>query len=171
MRIELDRLEELGGKFSQAYDPDSLPLDEEDVRLTEPAEVRGRIKRSGQEVELRGELHAKVASVCSRCLQPVELPIHAEFAERFVPAVSWRAEEQHELQEEDLNLAVFDGEAIDLDDMVREEILLALPGHILCSEDCKGLCPSCGIDSNVSSCQCESKVIDSRWNKLKELRT
>jgi len=54
MRIELDRLEEMGGKFSEAYDVDSLPLDEEDVRLTEPAEVRGRIKRSGEEVELRG---------------------------------------------------------------------------------------------------------------------
>ena len=85
MRIELDRLEEMGGKFSEAYDVDGLPLDEEDVRLTEPAEVRGRIKRSGEEVELRGELHAKVESLCSRCLKPVELPIHAGFAERFVP--------------------------------------------------------------------------------------
>ena len=170
MRIELDRLEEMCGKFSEAYDVDSLPLDEEDVRLTEPAEVRGRIKRSGEEVELRGELHAKVESLCSRCLKPVELPIHAEFAERFVPAVSWRAEEQHELQEEDLNLAVFDGEAIELDDLVREEILLAMPGHVLCREDCKGLCPICGIDRNVKSCQCEINEIDSRWRKLKELQ-
>src|SRR5712691_11121302 len=171
MRIELDRLEEMGGKFSEAYDVDSLPLDEEDVRLTEPAEVRGRIKRSGEEVELRGELHAKVESLCSRCLKSVELPIHSEFAERFVPAVSWRAEEQHELRAEDLNLAVFDGEAIELNHLVREEILLALPGHVLCREDCKGLCPICGIDRNVSSCQCESKVIDSRWAKLKELQS
>src|SRR5882762_6965149 len=166
MRIELDRLEELGGKFSEAYDVDSLPLDEEDVRLTEPAEVRGRIRRSGQEVELRGELNAKIESVCSRCLKPVELPIHAEFAERFVPAVSRRAEEQHELQEEDLNLAVFDGEAIELDDLVREEILLAMPAQILCREDCQGLCPTCGIDKNTGSCQCAAPDGDSRWEQL-----
>ena len=170
MRIELDRLEEMGGKFSEAYDVDSLPLDEEDVRLTEPAEVRGRIKRSGEEVELRGELHAKVESLCSRCLKPVELPIHAKFAERLVPAVSWRAEEQHELQEEDLNLAVFDGEAIELNDLVREEILLAMPGQILCREDCQGLCPTCGIDRNAGSCQCADSDGDSRWEQLKNLR-
>ena len=171
MRIEVDRLEELGGKFSQAYEVDSLPLDDEDVRLTEPAEVRGRIKRSGKEVELRGELHTKVESVCSRCLKPVELPIHAEFAERFVPVVSWRAEEQHELHEEDLNLAVFDGEAIELNDLVREEILLAMPGQVLCREDCKGLCPTCGIDRNTGSCQCEDSDVDSRWERLKNLRS
>jgi uncharacterized protein len=170
MRIELDRLEELGGKFSEAYDVESLPLDEEDVRLAEPAEVRGRIRRSGQEVELRGELHAKIESLCSRCLKPVQLPIHAEFAERFVPAVSWRDEEQHELQEEDLNLAVFDGEAIELNDLVREEILLAVPAQILCREDCKGLCPTCGIDRNASSCECAGPGGDSRWEKLKDLR-
>ena len=169
MRIDLDRLEELGGKFSQAYDVDSLPLDDEDVRLMEPAEVRGRIKCSGEEVELRGELHAKIESLCSRCLQPVELPIHAKFAERFVPAVSWRGEGRHELQEEDLNLAVFDGEAIELNDLVREEILLAMPGQILCREDCRGLCPTCGIDRNTGSCKCEGSDGDSRWEKLKEL--
>ena len=168
MRIDLDKLEELGGKFSRVYGVDELSLDDREVRLIDPAVVHGRTKRSGNEVELSGELTASIEAPCGRCLKPVRLPIHAEFAERFVPAVSWRAEEQHE---EDLNLAVFDGEAIDLDDVVREEILLALPGHILCSEDCKGLCSVCGIDRNVGSCQCESKVIDSRWNKLKELRT
>ncbi|HVS81555.1 MAG TPA: DUF177 domain-containing protein [Pyrinomonadaceae bacterium] len=167
----MDRLEELGGKFSQSYEVDSLPLDDRDIRLTEPAEVRGRIKRSGSEVELRGELHAKIEAVCSRCLKPVELPIHAEFAERFVPAVSWRAEEQHELREEDLNLAVFDGEAIELNDLVREEILLAMPGHVLCSEDCRGLCPICGIDRNAGTCPCESADGDLRWKKLKELQS
>src|SRR2546429_9443154 len=171
MRIDLDKLEELGGKFSWVYGVDDLSLDDREVRLIEPAVVHGRIRRSGNEVELSGELTASIEAPCGRCLKPVRLPIHAEFAERFVPAVSWRAEEQHELHQEDLNLAVFDGKAIDLDEVVREEILLALPGHILCREDCKGLCATCGIDRNASSCQCESKVIDSRWNKLKELRT
>src|SRR6202022_3877091 len=111
----------------------------------------------GKEVELRGELHTRLKAACDRCLKPVMLPIHTEFAERFVPAVSWRAEQQHELQEEDLNLAVFDGEAIELDDLVREEILLAVPAHVLCREDCKGLCPVCGIDRNQGGCQCEKK--------------
>ncbi len=170
MRIEVDRIEEPGGKFAQAYEADSLPLDDQDVRLTAPAEVRGRISRSGKEVELRGHLDSRAEAPCSRCLKPVELPIHAEFAERFVPAVSWREEEQHELQEEDLNLAVFDGEAIEIDDLVREEILLAIPAQVLCSDDCKGLCPDCGIDRNTGSCQCGELHRDERWQKLKNLR-
>ena len=170
MRIELDKLEEQGGKFAQVYEANELPLEDAEVRLVEPAEVRGRIRRTGKEVELQGKLHTKLEAVCGRCLQPVELPITTEFNERFVRTVSWAAEEQHELQAEDLNIAVFDGEGIELNDLVREEILLAMPAQILCQEDCKGLCPTCGIDRNASSCQCGDSNGDSRWEKLKNLR-
>lgn len=170
MRIELDKLEEQGGRFAQVYEVSELPLDDMEVSLLEPASVSGRMRWDGKEVVLRGKLHAKVEVVCGRCLKPVELPITAEFNERFVRAVSWAAEEQHELQTEDLNIAVFDGEGIELDDLVREELLLAVPVNVLCREDCKGLCPSCGIDRNLSSCQCDSSNVDSRWQALKELQ-
>ena len=170
MRIELDKLEEQGGKFAQVYEANELPLDEPDIRLLEPAEVCGRIHRDGKEVELRGRLHTKLEVVCDRCLKPVELPLVTEFKERFVRAVNWAAEEQHELQAEDLDLAVFDGEGIELDDLVREELLLAVPVNVLCREDCRGLCPVCGIDRNLSDCQCQTSEIDARWEKLKELQ-
>ncbi len=169
MRLELNKLEEEGGKFVRVYETNELPLDTE-VRLVQPAEVRGRIRRHGKEVELRGKLDAKLEVMCGRCLQPVQLPIVTEFNERFVRAVSWAAEEQHELQAEDLNVAVFDGEGIELDDLIREELLLALPANVLCRDDCRGLCPSCGIDRNLSDCQCESEEGDSRWQALKELQ-
>jgi len=169
MRLALDKLEEEGGKFERVYQTNELPLDAE-VRLVEPAEVRGRIRRDGKEVELRGKLDTKLEVMCGRCLQPVQLPIATEFKERFVRAVSWAAEEQHELQAEDLNVAVFDGEGIELDDLVREELLLALPANVLCREDCRGLCPTCGIDRNLSDCQCENQEGDSRWQALKELQ-
>ena len=170
MRIELEGLEEDGGRFSRTYEIGELLLDDDEFQLIEPAEIRGQIRRKGNEVELRGELEVRVAAACDRCLRPVELPIRSEFNERFVPAVSWRAEPQHELQEEDLNLAVFDGQAIELDELVCEEIMLAVPGHVLCREDCKGLCPICGIDRNRSTCQCETNETDLRWDGLKELQ-
>ena len=170
MRIELEKLEESGGRFSRTYEIDQLPFDEHELRLIEPVKAEGRIRRNGQEVELRGKLRTKIAIPCGRCLKSVELPIEVDFAERFAPAVSWKDEEQHELSEDDLNLAAFDGEAIELDDLVREEIILALPGHVLCDETCKGLCPACGADRNAGSCDCTSKQIDSRWEKLKDLQ-
>ena len=170
MRIELDKLEEQGGKFAQVYEANELPLDDTEVRLLEPAAVRCRVRRDGKDIELQGKVEAKLEAVCGRCLHPVELPITTGFKERFVRAVSWATEEQHELQAEDLNIAVFDGEGIELDDLVREELLLAVPVNVLCREDCQGLCPICGVDRNLSSCQCESGGVDSRWQKLKELQ-
>jgi uncharacterized protein len=170
MRIELDRLETEDGKFSRVYAVGDLVLGDEEVRLIEPAEISGHARRTGRAVELRGKLQAKLETVCGRCLQPVEVPISTDFTERFVRAVSWAADEQHELQEDDLNLAVFDGEGIELDDLLREEILLAVPANVLCREDCQGLCPICGIDRNLGSCPCEAKEIDSRWQGLENLR-
>jgi uncharacterized protein len=170
MRIELDKLESSGGKFAQVYEVNELPLDDTGVTLAEPVEVYCRVRRDGQDVVLQGRLKTKLEGECSRCLQPVEIPIATEFNEKFVRAVSWAAEEQHELAAEDLNIAVFDGEGIELDDLVREELLLAVPVNVLCREDCQGLCPICGIDRNVSDCQCEVNEVDSRWQKLKELQ-
>jgi len=170
MRLELEKLEESGGKFAAVYETGQLSFDDSDLRLLRPVEVRGRLRRRNGEAELIGELHARAVISCGRCLKPVELPVDVNFDERFVNAVSWRDEEQHELQAEDLNLSVFDGESIDLDDLVKEEIVLALPGNVLCSEKCKGLCPVCGIDRNSGTCNCETKPVDSRWEKLKDLQ-
>jgi uncharacterized protein len=170
MRIELDKLVEHGGKFTRLYQANDLPLDDPEVRLIGSAEVSGRLRRDGNDVALRGKLTTKLEVVCGRCLQPIELPISADFSERFVREVSWAAEEQHELLAEDLNISVFDGEGIELDDLVREELLLAVPVNVLCREDCKGLCPICGIDRNLNTCQCEVDEVDARWQKLKELQ-
>ena len=169
MRIELDNLEK-SGEFAQAYRPGELTLDDTELRLVGPAEIRGRYRKNGEEVELRGRLSATVEAPCARCLKPVELPLAAELSERFVGALSWRDEEQHELREEDLNLAVFNGEAIELDDLAREEILLAMPAQVLCREDCRGLCATCGADRNLNPCDCDALEIDSRWGALKDLR-
>ena len=170
MRIELEKLEETGGRFSHTYQPRDLSFDDVDFVLSAPALVEGRARRLRAGVELGGELRTRLSVSCGRCLKKLELPVNVRFSERFVPAVDWRNEEQHELREEDLDLALFDGEAIELDDVVREEIMLAVPGHVLCEDNCKGLCPVCGIDRNVSACKCESEAVDPRWEKLKELR-
>ena len=169
MRIELESLEK-GGEFTQTYQPDELKLDEDDVSLIEPVEVRGRLWKGNREVNLAGRLSARLEAPCARCLKPVALPIAADFSERFVPEVSWGSEEQHELHEEDLDLAVFDGEAIEIDDVVREELLLAMPAQVLCREDCKGLCPLCGVNRNVTECGCETQQVDARWQALKDLQ-
>jgi uncharacterized protein len=169
MRIEIDSDDDSGARFSQTYDGGELDFDQSELRLIEPVKVKGQVLRKSGEVELRGELQTKTAIPCSRCLKEVELPIAVNFAERFATAAAWQGEEQHELSEDDLDLGVVDG-AVELDDLVKEEILLALPAQVLCEENCKGICPNCGADRNVAECRCETQQVDARWEKLKDLR-
>ncbi len=169
MRLELENLEK-ETRFANTYQPTELSLEDSDLRLVEPVEVNGRIRRNGDEVELTGNLTTKLETVCARCLKPVTISFAAGFDERFATAVSWGAEEQHELASEDLNLSVFDGAAIDLDQVVREELLLAKPAQALCREDCQGLCPVCGADRNTVACECQAQQVDSRWEKLRDLQ-
>ncbi|HYW73797.1 MAG TPA: DUF177 domain-containing protein [Pyrinomonadaceae bacterium] len=170
MRIDFENLERGGRGFSWEYAPGDLAFEKQELCLVAPVKVEGRVRRKDEQVELSGKLRAKVAVACGRCLKPVELPIELEFSERFTSAVAWKNEEQHELQPEELDLAVFDGEGIELDDLVREEILLAMPGHTLCQQECQGLCPVCGTDRNLSACDCAGSQIDPRWGKLKDLQ-
>src|SRR2546423_8106743 len=169
MRLELENLEK-DREFAHDFAPEELSLEVPDLRLTETVKVNGRVCRKSGAVEVSGSVTAKVETPCARCLKPVTLPITARFSERFVTAVSWSSEEQHELNREDLDLAVFDGESIDLDQLVREEIVLAVPTQVLCREDCKGLCPTCGIDRNIAACECGTREVDSRWEKLRDLQ-
>ena len=167
MRIELEKLEEKGNSFEHVYEPEEIVLDEEHARLIAPPEVRGRASRSGREVRLRGKLTARAEVDCDRCLKSVEIPIETDFDVTYVPAEDYAAAEEAALQEEDLSLSVFDGETIDLDELVREQVLLAMPSRALCGEDCKGLCPVCGQDRNQNPCDCHSQEIDPRWAGLK----
>ena len=74
-----------------------------------------------------------------------------------------------ELTEAEMSVSVFDGDAIDVDEIVKEQVLLAVPTRMLCREDCKGICPECGTDRNTGDCNCVANDIDPRWAALKNL--
>jgi uncharacterized protein len=167
MRIELEKLDRTGNTFAHRYEPEEIVLDEEHARLTGSPEVSGRISRSGNEVRLRGKMSAMAEVDCDRCLKTINLPIEADFDVKYVPTDDYTPTEAAELQEEDLSVSFFDGETIDVDELVREQALLNMPARALCGEECKGLCPVCGSDRNTNPCDCESREIDPRWAGLK----
>jgi uncharacterized protein len=169
MRIEVDQLEGSGRTFAHSYEPEELILDEERARLTEAPQVRGNASRRGEEVRLRGSVTARAEVDCDRCLKSVAVPIETEFDLTYIPASIYVEQETAELQEADLLVSVYEGDAIDVDEIVREQILLALPERALCREECHGLCPVCGTDRNVNGCACEEKEVDPRWAALKDL--
>lgn len=169
MRIEVEQLEASGKPFAHNYEPEELILDEERARLTEAPQVRGNASRRGEEARLRGSVTARAEVDCDRCLKSIDVPIETEFDLTYIPASTYVRQETAELQEADLLVSVYEGDAIDVDEIVREQILLALPERALCREECRGLCPVCGIDRNTNGCACEEKEVDPRWAALKDL--
>ena len=169
MRVELASLERQGGKFAHNYEPGELDLNEERVTLVVPPRVTGQVQLSDSKVTVRGEATAELQLECDRCLKSVTVPVSSSFEVEYVTPETYQADSAAELLDEDLFLSVFDGEVIDIDELVREQLLLALPAQILCQQDCKGLCPECGSDRNEADCKCEEAAIDPRWAGLKEI--
>jgi len=169
MRVELENLEGGKGEFAHVYQPDELnPIDER-VNLIEPAATSGKVRVAGNEVFVNGHINALVQVECDRCLQPVELPVNTDFALDYISGAEYESTAAAELTEADLSLSVFDGKAIDIDEIVKEQILLTVPARTLCRDDCKGICPECGIDRNTGECSCVTDNTDPRWAALKNL--
>lgn len=169
MRIELVGLEGGKGTFANAYAPGELVLEDDRLRLLSPPTVSGQTRQKGRRVHVSGQLAARVQVECDRCLKLVELPVDSEFKLEYVTAEDYQVQQAVELTQEDLDLSVFDGEVIDIDELVTEELLLAVPDHVLCNENCKGICAMCGANRNSTDCECETKQVDPRWAGLKEL--
>jgi uncharacterized protein len=170
MRIELENLEGGKGDFAHVYQPDELNPVDERVRLSGPASVKGKVKLSGNEVFVNGHVDTRAQVECDRCLQQVEAPVSADFALEYITGSEYESSEVAELTEAEMSVSVFDGQGIDVDEIVKEQVLLAVPTRMLCREDCKGICPECGIDKNTGECQCVTDDIDPRWATLKNLK-
>ena len=170
MRLELENLEDGKGSFAHTYRPDELDLMDERVKLNQPASVTGRIRTSGSEVRVSGKIDARVEVDCDRCLKAVELPVTAQFGLQYITEQEYESSDKAELSPEEMVVSIFDGVAIDVDEIVREQILLGVPDRTLCREDCKGICSTCGIDLNTATCNCQSSEIDPRWAALKKFQ-
>ena len=167
MLIEVETLSDKPQPFAHAYQPEEVSLDEEQARLASEVKVSGSARRKREEVRLQGNIKADVEILCDRCLAASQMPLEVEFDMGFIPQeVEAVKAENVELQAEDLVIAAYEGEAVDLDEVVREQILLALPSRHLCSEDCKGLCQECGANLNAGQCTCEQADVDPRWSAL-----
>jgi len=169
MRIELATLEGAKGEFAHAYAPDELDLQDEWVSLRIPPAVSGQIRRDGARLKVNGRVAAQLQLECDRCLKLMEFLVDSRFKLEYVTREDYEAQQAIELTEDELDLSIFDGHGIDLDELVREELLLAVPTHLLCQEGCKGVCPTCGVDRNSTDCRCGNEEIDPRWAGLKEL--
>ena len=170
MQIEVASLAESAKDFVHQYQPGELSVEDDRIQLLDPQpRVQGRIKLDGRRVKAAGKITGHLELECDRCLKPVDSVLEAKFSREYVTTADYEAQHAVELSEDDLNLSIFDGAVVDVDSLVREELLLAAPDQILCQQNCQGICPDCGADRNLASCDCETAAGDPRWAGLKEL--
>ncbi len=153
----------------------ALPPEADDpthpIRLVEPIQVDFRLERAGQDVRVGMRLVSAVSLACARCLEPFVLPIEVQTRFTFCKACgrTWQHRETG-LSVEDLETGSYDGDEIDLSELVYEQIVLSLPMKPLCSADCKGFCPRCGANLNLESCGCVETGGDPRWDALRGVK-
>lgn len=129
-----------------------------------PIEVAGSLAPAAPDFVLEARIAFRVTVACDRCTRPVEQPVTSSFRLIVVPSAASRREpDEVELREEELGVVEAAGESLDTRPLVVEQVLLELPAHPLCREDCAGLCPRCGADLNLGPCGCAPAEPDSRW--------
>lgn len=170
MIIELFSIKDSPHEFEFTLAPEEIELEQENVKLVENIKTTGELTRKIAQTDVEGTIRVKAEIECTRCLQPVEKDLEIPFKVSYITPENLTEEKETELNAEDLDVAVYEGDKIDLGELVREQIILNLPEQFFCSENCKGLCDKCGANRNLIDCKCEEKEIDPRWAALKNLR-
>lgn len=165
-------IEDKGLTVHHLYQEGEPELANEDSRITGRSILDLRADRKGDRVKIAGSISSQVQIFCDRCLAPLSIPVAQNFDLLYIPPLGARAsDEEMEIDPDDLSIGFYQGQTIDLDDLVREQIELALPMARLCSQECRGLCPDCGANLNQKECTCAPEQTDPRWAALKELKS
>ena len=134
-----------------------------DFALAEPVRVTGRLQPAGEgRFYWHARLAARVTETCRRCLEPVQVTVEAEVKALFT-------QDPDALDDPDSYPLPPDASVVDVTPAVREELILAVPQYVVCRDDCRGLCPSCGHDLNAGPCGC-APATDLRWQALAALK-
>jgi uncharacterized protein len=155
------------------------------IDFGEEAKQEGNLATSGQaevlhehrgprdivaDIRLRGRLAGDFQVPCARCVEPVATAIATEFDLIFRPAAADSDSAERGITAPDTEIGYYLKDSLSLEDVLREQVLLALPVRTLCKPDCKGLCPRCGENRNSQVCSCEAGPSDPRWQALAGLR-
>jgi uncharacterized protein len=170
MLLDLNRLHGSREHVERTFQPSDFDPQDDEYRVAGPVELVMEVARSGPETfAVSGGVKARLQVECGRCLDPFEVPVDAAFDLRYVPAAQNAGEGEREVGAEDLTTAFHREGMLDLIDLIREQLVLALPMKPLCGPDCRGLCAVCGTNLNQATCDCAPKWEDPRLAPLKSL--
>jgi uncharacterized protein len=163
--IARDTVVELTGDAAE------LDILSDEYALAGPVSVTCRLQRDGEIIRIGGTVRARLDVQCARCAEPFELETEGSFSlvvKRLLlgEPVPGEASDEEEADSEQLVYVEHYVKSIDITPHVRDALILSLPMKIVCAEDCKGLCPSCGQNLNEGGCDCKGTAVDPRWGTL-----
>jgi uncharacterized protein len=171
MYISLQQLEVRPVRFKVEVPAGEIDYD---VTVTQASQLNAEgtaqlLSRSLGEIRLEGKLDVTMDAQCDRCLESASIPVNRNFDLVYMPAEESRSGEV-EINQAAIEVGFYEGSGLELNDVLREVVLLSLPMQVVCSEACKGMCPSCGENRNLHDCGCQPEPLDDRWSKLKNFR-
>ncbi len=127
------------------------------------------VSSSLDEIRVKGHLTVEMVTDCDRCLEPAACPVDSDFELLYRPVADGYGDEKA-IDAGEAEMGFYEGGGVELNDVLREFVLLSLPMQRLCRADCKGMCPVCGKNRNLGECRCQLETADDRWAALKSIR-
>jgi len=174
MKLPLDEITEEARDCAFSIDAERIA---ELMATSVPAEFRSpaglqaevTVYRATEDIFLSGNIRGEMVADCARCLEKVPLPASFDFQTVLLPEPE-EEEKGTDLGADDLALGHYEGEALDLEPLCIEQLILQLPSRMLCQEKCRGLCVNCGSNLNTETCKCSSEPADPRFAVLKDFK-
>jgi uncharacterized protein len=107
---------------------------------------------------------------CARCIEPVLRDVSSSFDLLYRPQGTEVRPDEASISEAETEIGFYQGNGLLLEDVIKEQLLLAVPLRVVCQEECKGLCPQCGRNRNFESCHCSNQSSDPRWAALEDIK-
>jgi uncharacterized protein len=163
IRVNVERIKDSEGETLLFREEVDLPcIDKEEISFAGPVNIEIELISSGKKIQAEGTIQAVIRRPCDRCLSPVEFLVEAPFKEIYF---STGTNQNNVMQDEWIP---FKNEIIDIEPEVIKSLIMALPMKVLCEQNCRGLCPSCGQNLNIEKCGCSREIIDPRLAVLRE---
>jgi uncharacterized protein len=172
MLLSIKEMEVRKLPFAETWEPGEFDLSESGVVQKAPLRTEGvaeLLPHTGGEVRVRGQVSTELETECDRCLGRALFRIDVPFDLFYRPADTLDKEEEVAIDEGEAEMGFYELPGLELEDILREQVLLQLPMQRVCSETCKGICPICGANRNETACRCEAHPADDRWSALKDI--
>jgi len=170
MKIRLDKLGDEPLEWHEKVSIATASLEREQLLELGEIDNWGQVWIESPGYGLEARLSYDQTVACDRCLTPIVQPVKSTIRLTVVVGSPATVEGEVELTEDDLETLYVTGDELDTNAIVREQVQLNVPMRRLCKEDCQGLCPTCGVNRNQESCECEPTAIDPRWEVLRQLK-